>query len=87
MCLLQGELDAVEQRQHFDAHQRKAQADAADYKAMCDKVRELALYSVGAGGQDVTCARQLVCVEVACLLLWRALLLCNTQNAMRLAHA
>jgi len=37
-CLVQGELDAVEQKQLFDAQLLKANADAAEFKAMYDKV-------------------------------------------------
>lgn len=38
-CCIQGELDAVENKQQFNAQLLKANTDAAEFKAMYDKVR------------------------------------------------
>ena len=42
MSCTQGELDAVEQKQQFDAQLLKANTDAAEFKAQFDKVSEQA---------------------------------------------
>lgn len=52
---MQGELDAVEQKQQFDAQLLKANTDAAEFKAMYDKVsagerRAACIQFLGGGG-------------------------------------